>query len=249
MRRRLALLAVPAVAFAAPVHADRQARVIAVVSLVADVLTVTGFESTTGSLLNVNPIERIELRDDGLERSVLRAAVRAINESKAGRPVPLMINDGALYRSQDRILSDDTARIPPSLLDPLRSQQATHLLLVTKHQAAARMNTGTVQVGSGRVEGLGFYIDRVTPLRSLDSGETSVGYLAPHVFVRLSLIDLADSRVLRSRAVTASRVIFARNSDRGADPWELLDSAGKIKAIDELITSDCAPALRELLVT
>lgn len=247
MVRRWFLLAAAMLAAGSALGSD--GRVIGIVSLVADELMVTGFESTTGSRLNANPDERIELRDDGLERSVLRTALRAVNESRAGRPVPLMINDGALYRGQDRLLSGDTARIPESLLATLRGQKATHLLLVTKHRAEARMKTGTQQLGSGRVEGLGFYIDRVTPLRDLDTGHSSVGYLAPHVFVRLSLIDLADGKVLRSRTVTASTVLFARNSDRGADPWNLLDSAGKVKAIDEMIARDCSPALRELLAS
>lgn len=224
-------------------------RVIGIVSLVADRLTVTGFESTTGSNLNVNPFENIELRDDGLERSVLRAAMRAVNENKAGRAVPLLINDGRIYNTQDRIVSGDTARVPDSLMQTLRGQKATHLLLVTKHRAEARMKTGVQQIGSGRVEGLGFYVDRVTELRIIDTGLRAVGYLAPHVFVRVSLIDLADSKVLGSRTVTASEVITATEKDHGADPWNLLDSAGKVKAIEAMIARECAPALRALLAS
>lgn len=224
-------------------------RVIGIVSLVADQLTVTGFESTTGSNLNVNPFENIELRDDGLERSVLRTAMRAVNEHKAGRAVPLLINDGRIYNAQDRIVSGDTAKVPDSLMQTLRAQKATHLLLVTKYRAEARMKTGVQQVGSGRVEGLGFYVDRVTELRLLSTGLVSVGYIAPHVFVRVSLIDLTDNKVLGSRTVTASEVITAGEKDRGGDPWELLDSAGKVKAIDAMIARECAPALRELLAS
>jgi hypothetical protein len=248
MIRRL-FLALVAATCAAGAASANEGRVIGIVSLVADRLTVTGFESTTGSNLNVNPFENIELRDDGLERSVLRTAMRAVNEQKAGRAVPLLINDGRIYNAQDAIVSGDTAKVPESLMQTLQAQKATHLLLVTKHRAEARMKTGVQQIGSGRVEGLGFYVDRVTELRTVATGMRSVGYLAPHVFVRVSLIDLAGSKVLGSRTVTASEVITATEKDRGGDPWELLDSAGKVKAIDEMIARECAPALRALLAS
>ncbi len=223
------------------------ARVIGIVSLVADHLTVTGFESTTGSNVHSNPVEKIELQDDGLERSVLRAALRAINEAKAGRAVPLLINDGRLYRDQADLVGADRAQLPDTLLQTLRAQQATQLLLVTKHRDAARMQTGVQHFGSGRVEGLGFYIDRVTPLRQVNSAKESIGYLAPHVYVRVSLIDVADGKLLGTRTVTASQVITAHRVDSGADPWNLLDSAGKVKAIDTMIARELAPALRALL--
>jgi hypothetical protein len=239
-----------AAALSGPALANTEARVVGIVSLVADFLTVTGFESSTGSqLASSNPNERIELRDDALERAVLRAGLRAVGEAKAGKAVPLLINDGAVYDAQDRMVSGEQARIPASLLATLQAQQATHLLLVTKHRAEARMKTGVVEVGTGRVQGLGFYVDRVTPLTRLETGESSVGYLAPHVYVRLSLIDLRDSKVLRTRTVTASWVYTASSKDRGADPWDVLDSAGKMKALGELISNGCAPALRELLAS
>ncbi|MFN9005673.1 MAG: hypothetical protein ACK5ZF_10270, partial [Betaproteobacteria bacterium] len=58
-----------------------RARVYGLVSLVADHLTVTGFESTTGSHIAANPTERIPLQSDALERSVLRAAHKALTEA------------------------------------------------------------------------------------------------------------------------------------------------------------------------
>jgi hypothetical protein len=250
MIRRLFLALVAAAG--SPGVAQAQAgegRVVAIVSLVADHLTVTGFESTTGSQLNVNPQERIELRDDGLERSMLRAAMKAVAEQKAGRALPLLTDDGRLYAAQDGIVSGDTARVPESLLQTLKAQKATHLLLATKHRAEARMQTDTRQLGSGRVEGLGFYVDRVAEITDVKTGHRSVGYIAPHVYVRLSLIDLRDGKVLASRTVTASEVIKPTDRDRGADPWTLLDSAAKVKAIDTLIARECAPALRALLAS
>lgn len=250
MLKRLFLAAAVAAVAGVPDHVQAsESRVVGIVSLVADHLTVTGFESTTGSTLNANPTQRIELREDGLERSVLRAALRAVNERRFGRPVPLLFDDGKLYAAQEGMVSDGTARLPDTLVRALQAQKATHLLLITKHRAEARMNAGAQRYGSGRVEGLGFYIDRVTEIRDTQTGQISVGYLAPHAYLRVSLIDLADARVIGSRTVTASSVIRATDKDRGGDPWDLLDNAGKMKAIDEMITREAGAALRELLAS
>jgi hypothetical protein len=224
-------------------------RVVAIVSLVADKLTVTGFESTTGTNLNVNPTESLPLTGDALERAVLRTAMSAVNNTKAGRAVPLLVNDAQLYAIQDQVINGETARVPDSLLQTLVAQKATHLVLVTKHRAVANMKTGVVQLGSGRVEGLGFYIDRIRELHTLGTGHRSVGYLAPHVFVRVSLIDLPQSKVIATRTVTASTVVTSNDKTTGADPWDLLDSAAKMKAIEALIVSDCKPAIEALFAS
>lgn len=221
-------------------------RVFGVVSLVADHLTVTGFESTTGTLIAANPTERIELQTDDLERSALRAALKALTEARAGRAVPLLINDGRLYAQQERLVSGGQPSLPTSLLQTLQSQQATHLVLVTKHRAEARMKTGVQTLGSGRVEGLGFYVDRVTPMRTVGSGDRTVGYIAPHAYLRVWLIDLSANRVVGQRDVLESEVVTPSENQGGADPWKWMDNAAKMKALDTLIANGVSRAVREL---
>lgn len=224
-------------------------RVYAVMSLVADFLTVTGFESSTGTLVRANPTERIDLQTDELERVVVRAAVRAVADSGSGRAVPLLSDDGRLYGAQDKLVNGDAVALPGFLQEILRAQQATHLLLVTKHNDVARMRAVDLDLGTGRVEGLGFYIDRVTPLKLTGRGENSVGYLAPHAYLRLSMIDLQRNRVVASRLVTATRVVLPAGTSAGANPWDVLDSAGKIKALSDLIDQGTTPAWREMLAS
>jgi hypothetical protein len=236
-----ALPAMPSVA--------QEGRVYALMSLVADFLTVTGFEGTTGSMLRLNQTERMELQTDELERVVLRAALRALNESGAGKAVPMLSDDGRLYSQQDKFIDGDSARLPAFLLDNLRAQKATHLMLVTKFNGVAKMRSADADLGTGRVEGLGFYLDRVTPLRRVETSDTTVGYLAPHAYLRLSLIDIAQGKVLRSKTVTASTVVTAAGTSAGANPWDVMSSAQKIAALSELIAGSTVPAWRELLAS
>lgn len=251
MQRRQLLASAAALAGAGACLANaaraQDARVYAVMSLVADYLTVTGFEATTGSMLRLNQTERIELQTDELERAVLRAAVRALTESGDGRAVPMLSDDGRLYSQQDKLVDGDTARLPTFLLDSLRAQKATHLMLVTKFNGEAKMRSADLDLGTGRVEGLGFYLDRVTPLRRVGRGDTAVGYLAPHAYLRLSLIDVAQGKVLRGKTLTASQVVTAAGTTAGANPWDVMSSAEKMSALSELIASATVPAWREIL--
>jgi hypothetical protein len=224
-------------------------RVYGVMSLVADYLTVTGFESTTGTLVRANPTERIDLQTDELERVVIRVATRAVTDSRTGKAVPLLSDDGRLYGGQSKLVNGDEVNLPGFLSDTLRAQQATHLLLVTKHNGVANMRARDVDLGTGRVEGLGFYLDRVTPLRLTSGGENSLGYLAPHVYLRLSLIDLQRNRVMSFRLVTATRVLIPAGTNAGANPWDLMDSAAKMKVLSELIEEGTTPAWREILAS
>lgn len=223
-----------------------RARVYGLVSLVADHLTVTGFESTTGSHIAANPTERIPLQSDALERSVLRAAHKALTEAGAARVVPLLIDDGNLYAQQGRLVAGGRAVLPASLSQTLQAQQATHLVLVTKLRSEARMKTGVETLGSGRVEGLGFYVDRVTPLRIVGSGDRTVGYIAPHAYLRVWLIDLGGGRVVGQRDVLESEVVTPREDQGGADPWKWMDNEAKMKALDTLIGTGVSRAVREL---
>ena len=248
IRRRIFAAGLAALTLAAaPAGAATTERVYAVVSVVADHLTVTGFETTTGSLVAQNQTERIELQTDELERSVVRAAVSAVQASGLGRALPLLTDDGRLYAQQATWIDGEQAKVPSFLLQTLRAQKATHLLLVTKHRGEARMRSHDADLGTGRVEGLGFYLDRVTPLRRVESGERAVGYLAPHAFLRLSLIELSTGRMLAAKTVTASRVVSAAGSAAGASPWDVMSSADKFKMLDDLITRATAPVWRELL--
>jgi hypothetical protein len=224
--------------------------VIGIVSLVGDFLTVTGFESTTGSRLALNQTERIDLVDDSLERTVLRAAMKAVQEKGQAKAVPLLINDGAIYRDQKRLGQDDEATIPASLLQTLKGQGATRLLVVTKWRGDARMQAADSTLGTGTVEGLGFYVDRVTTLRLTETSKTAVGYIAPHAYLHVALIDVATRKVLGARRLTASRVISASQTDAdGADPWGILDTAGKMAELKSLIDKGLPGLVSEVLAS
>jgi hypothetical protein len=102
-------------------------------------------------------------------------------------------------------------------------------------------------MGSGHLEGLGFYLDREQKLRRSDTGQLGVGFLAPYAYIKLLLIDLSSGQVEREHAIAASRTISAARNKDGFDPWQSLDAAQKLAAINGLMRGEFKKAMPELL--
>jgi hypothetical protein len=94
---------------------------------------------------------------------------------------------------------------PADLAAELAKDGVTHVLVLTKLRTDSAMKTrdGTV-LGTGRVDGLGFYIDHDTEMVSARSGQHGDGFIAAFVSVKASLVDLAQAKVLSSEGVRLS---------------------------------------------
>ncbi|MBI5717390.1 MAG: hypothetical protein HZC37_06850 [Burkholderiales bacterium] len=249
-RRLLMAVLAATLVVVAPAAALAQAkpRVIGVMSLIADEFVVVGQEGTTGTKLDQNVRERVPIEGGAIERVVLGTAMKAVASADAAAKVmPMLVNEPRYYRGQSDWIDGDQATLPTDLAEALRGAGMTHLILVQKLRADARMNTGRGSLGSGRLEGVGFYVDRITRLRLEGTSELTVGYLAPYLYARVLLVDLAGMRVLAKREVTRGEVVIASQTGaRGGDPWDWLDAKGKLQAIASMIERDLGDAVAVL---
>jgi hypothetical protein len=118
--------------------------------------------------------------------------------------------------------------------DILPAGGADRLLLVIKHRAEASIPVTGGSIGFGTLEGVGFYVDRVTVLRSPDTGFIGTGFLAPFAYVRLVLAD-ASGRVLAERIVEAAESFHMADSRTGLQPWDMMTPGEKVAALDRLL--------------
>lgn len=247
-RRAMLTLAVGTV-LAVPVRASEAPRTYAALSLIADGLRNVGQEATTGSLIANNPRATSPLAFDVLELPALRAVLGAVMAADAkAKVMPLKITDTAVYEQQNTYIEADRAKLPSEILEPLRQGGVTHLVLLTRHRAAARMDSDMGMLGSGTVEGVGFYLDREYQLRQRQRSEITTGYLAPFVYLKASLIDLKTLRVVNTQISTYGRVFTASGKAVGADPWMILSDAEKIQRLREMIQQQVTSAVTKLLV-
>jgi len=221
----------------------------ALLSAVGDQLTVVHARMQTGSRLDRNEREVAVLPDSALDRVVLRNLNAALKKAAPEVEVAaLAAANASLFQVQRDVLSgnkpvDATVRAFASALPPGGTDR---LLLVLKHRSDARIPVVSGAIGVGRLEGVGFYVDRVTRVKSMETGASGTGFLAPFAYVRLIIAD-ADGRVLAERALESAATIGMGDSRDAVQPWELLDASAKVAVLDRLLRREIEKTLPGLV--
>jgi hypothetical protein len=198
----LALLALAASGFA-------EARQFAVLSLIGDKLLVVQYYPNEGFRTDNNLQAMVSLDDNSLDKTALQAASATLERIEPGaKPVLLVATDTLLYETQAELArtGKGARELLPTLGPMLRGSGATHLILLTKlkHEARVQQLKDTL-LGSGMLEGLGFYVDTGRALPNAPQGQVAPAVLGPFAYFKLELIDLAKNEVVRSEQVVASR--------------------------------------------
>lgn len=222
---------------------------LAVLSLVADSMTVVAYRAGTGSNIDANARKTYALGTAALDQAVVAAVYdAALKVLPAAGVTMLAVPKAGAANDPNELLSDLTGGRSAAYFGALREKSVSHLLLVTRYRAPARMQFADGKVGSGFVSGVGFYVDHSLPTQS-DGAYSGDGFLAPYAYVRLSLVDLATSKVQRQQVVTASHAVGAGRNREGSDPWNALSSEEKMRLLHQLLVEGVADATSALLKT
>ncbi len=229
--------------------APASARNYAVVSLMGDKLNLVGHRMSTGSHLDRNSHESFAVSGGVFDQAAMVAAHEGLKRADADATVHVFAagSGGELFDNQGRFFDGAKVSLPPVLATPLDQDGATHLLLITKHRGEARLKTADGNsLGSGKLEGVGFYIDRTKRMRRSDTGEASSGFLAPFVYIKLCLIDLKTSTVLHEQSVIASSTLSTARAKEGMDPWDVLSATEKVDTLRGMIHDEVSRVATEL---
>ncbi|MEO8188372.1 MAG: hypothetical protein ABI580_13520 [Burkholderiaceae bacterium] len=221
----------------------------ALLSAVGDQLTVVYAKLQTGSRLDRNQRDIAALPDNTLDRLVLRNLDAAFKGTQAGGEVAaLAAANASLFSVQREALmgAKPTDAVVRAFAAALPAGGADRLLMVLKHRSEARIPVYNGTLGLGRLEGVGFYVDAVTPLKSADTGYIGTGFLAPFAYVRLVLAD-ADGRVIAERRIEAAESFSMGDSRDALQPWEVLDAQAKVNILDRLLKGEIERVLPGLL--
>ena len=225
-----------------------EGRKYAVLSLIGDRLLIVQHVPTVGSHLDRNVRQFLLLEDPSIEKAALLAADQALRRvDPTTKPVLLFPQDAALYAAQAKLLEEGGSSI--RLLDAVRGllqgTGTTHLILLTKLRAEALLRLSDRSVGSGFLEGAGFYIDLSLPTRRSDTRQSGTGFLAPFAYFKIALIDLARGEVVKEERIRASLTRSAARSEQG-DAWNALSAEEKVRLLQNLIRSETARAVAAL---
>ena len=244
-----ALMLILGFCIATAAFAQESTRQFAALSLVGDGFTIVFHRIETGSHIDRNERQFVDLGDPVLDNTVLESVERTVRSVRPGTKVVLLgARDPALFAAQQRSL--DEAGGSSSIVAQVRAAAlaagATHLILVTKLRHDAMLRLGSSHTGSGKLQGLGFYLDFAKQTRRADTGERGQGFLAPYAYFKVSIVDLASGRVDGERDVVAS---MTRSTSRGetTHPWDAMTAEQKVGALRALIRREIARVMPELL--
>lgn len=224
---------------AGAVHAANE-RAYAVISIVGDKFTIVRARMSTGTNLRRNDRQAVAFPDPVIDRTALLAVERALRkQDKEAKPILMLVQEPRLLSLQDRLLEEGAPA--QELFEGVRravaEAQATHLILVSKlrHEAILRFESSSF--GTGRLEGVGFYIDDAIMSKRSDTHETARGALAPFAYFRLSLFDVASGQLIREEEAVASTTASAARAAT-LDPWDAMNSQQKIEALRRLVSEE-----------
>jgi hypothetical protein len=226
-----------------------EARKYAVLSLIGDVMLISQWVPSTGARLDPNTKELIPINEGVYDKAALLAVNGALKKlDPDSKPVLLFARERSLYEAQNRML--DRGGKPVEMLEHVRGllagTGATHLILLTKLRNEARLKMHDTTVGSGMLEGVGFYIDSSMETRSVETGASGKGLLAPFAYFRIELIDLARGTVVNQERIVASTSVSIDNST-AQHAWNALSGAQKVRTLQDLITRETTRVIPKLV--
>ena len=214
----------------ARVHAaDPAPRVVAVLSLIGDALSLVVRRMTTGSNVDRNEQQTMAIDDPVFDVAAAEAAERAVKEAvPAAERLRVSIRDKRLYALQDGVLEPGNASdgMRLALQSLLLKEKATHLLLVTKRRDDAVFKLAASTTGSGKVSGMGIYIDNSIGLRDTASTVVATGYFACYAYVKATLVEVSTMRSLGASKGTDSVITTSLGED-AIRAWDALSAKGK----------------------
>lgn len=231
---------------AGPLRAQPARPKVAVLSLFGSDVQVLTRRPATGTNLNRPELQVVPI-GNALDLRALKAAERVLLSMQRPEPVLLTSTSPSLHRDQERYYDGAVARLPDAFVKAAREDGAVQLVVITRHRGDAQFRVREAWIGTGTIEGAGFYVDLVERLKDWQNMETRSGYLAGYAYLRVALVDLATLRVVGEQRVQGHRLVLQSTGDGSLNPWGALSEADKLAMLDGIVADELARVLPELL--
>ncbi|MBL8521490.1 MAG: hypothetical protein JNK75_12605 [Betaproteobacteria bacterium] len=242
----------------APSQGTEAMPVYAMLSLIGDKLEIVIKQSQAGSNLNQNRRQPVPIDNPIFDSTAASAAGNAIKRVQPHAELAILnARSPVLFDRQQTLFESrgDKLAVPEAIVEAAKKQGANRLVLVLKRRDEANLmlrNWGD-SFETGKLEGLGFYLDSTTNTATIHSetGQRTVsgiGFIAPFVYVDVMVLDTASLKVLGRRAITAASIATAGRAGQDiGEPWNALSSADKVRYVSQLIEREVTKVTLELI--
>ena len=252
-RRALVVLGLASLAALSATQAAQAAEQrYAVLSLIGDTINLVWWQPPTGSNLDHNERQSVPTPDGSLDNVALLAVDDALRRANPRTNATLLASrDPKLFALQSQMLDSGASagELLAAVRGLLQQSQATRLILVSKHRSDARLPMRFDYAGTGKLTGLGFYIDQQMMVRDVNGGSGDRGFIAPYAYLELALIDARTMNTIRRSVAHEATTVPTAASSGAANPWEALTNKEKFRELERLIQAAVARAMPELLAS
>jgi len=221
----------------------------AIVSLIGSELTVVGAQPVGSTSLDRNNYSSVPLPDGVFDRTVFNAVDRAVLARKSQDTTSLLRMPVADARAAF-VDGSDAARgvaVVVAAVRPTATQAGLdRLVIIAPFRAVPMMATRDGHFGTGRVAGLGLYVDRMTWMEREQSGDAHPGFLGLFANFRVLVVDVRNGAVLADDFVTTGTTYTATQSD-SRDPMTAISGEEKLRVLQALTAREIARILPPLL--
>lgn len=245
LARKLAVFIVAGV-----VSGAAAAQTFAALSLIGYQLSIIQAGSSTGTSRDTNLHEAVALPDRSLDLAALRAVDDAMRNARPEAKVVMLSASDAMRAEASKVDLTPGSSAFSGLAGPLAKAAeqagAQRLIVVTPARADLRLRFENSSLGRGRAAGLGLYVDRDTPMRSVDNREVADGFLGVFANLRVTLLETPSGRVLAEDAISAGTAFSAARA-KDTDPMNALTGDEKVREMQRLMQVEIARVLPGLL--
>jgi len=207
----------------------------ALLSLVGDQFSVVMRREEIGSNIDPNTRRNYPVDAAVFDDIALDAAEQVLKKLRPVSPVVrFSIRDPRLFGLQDKLL-EDSSGLRDALAKLLREQQATRLVLVTKWRDNAQFRLIDGTTGTGKISGLGFYVDTTYVYRNRESGNQGQGFLGPFAYVTVTVVDAQTMKPIRATQSRESEMNLPTDTKGAIHAWDALTPQGKVDALERVL--------------
>lgn len=246
-----ALLPALVLAPSAQAQAPQAPSIYAVLSLIGDQLDAVTYQPQTGTLLDANDHHAMPIGAGGMmDTAALRETDKALRAAVPVTDIALLATSApAIYADESRLFVGNQVKLPADIEAAVSQAKADRLVLITKHRGDAHLKTKHGVVGSGKIEGLGFYLDTVHRIHDEDNTDRNVGFLATFVYADVTLVDTGSHTIVRQATITASETVTMGNNANGANAWGALTPEQKMATLNRLLAAGLDEVIPQLVRT
>ena len=210
----------------------------AVVALIGDEISIVNYQPVTGSSLDQNSRQQVPMTDAHFDQLATRVTLGTIHRALPDATLQgLAVADRGSFGDTERLLAVDgsLAALVAAVRPRLQRPETHYLVVLSKFRGDARLRASNGTLGSGKIVGLGFYVDAYKRMTSSATGERGRGFVAPFAYVTASLVDLHTGQVVRSESAEETSARANVGPDADLDPWDALTAEQKIRLLDNLL--------------